>query len=1213
MSYRELDIAQVPLDGTTLIEASAGTGKTYAIANLFLRLVLEEELEVRRILVVTFTEAATKELRDRIRRNLSLARHTLGKPEACRDSTVARIMATVLASKSEERAAKLLRRAVISFDEASIFTIHGFCKRVLDENAFESGIMFDTELVTDQAALVQDITDDFWRRNFSDATPLRHAVATRKGLTYRRLTTLAGHLIAKPTLTLLPGTAAVSTAELTSRHTFLQAEWQAAAKRITAYLSTEKSGFGRTKNPFRKGALGRYLADLDNACSDQPTPAALGALEKFTPGHLTGCLKKGHRLVPHDFFDLCQAFGEAENDHIVWSKLSYADYLESELARRKQSLNVQSFDDLLATVHAALKYGETSPLARAVQNKFDAALIDEFQDTDPLQYDIFTKVFNPPNNRLFLIGDPKQSIYGFRGADVFAYIQAAENIADQQKYTLSENWRSTTGLVTATNHFFSQAANPFVLRDTIAYTPVQAAAESGGNQSPLKIDGESAQSLVLWFIRRDIADGKDKGPTKEQAREAAASAVVYEISRLLALAGRGRAVLGARALRPSDFAILVTRNADAELFKEQLGRLHIPAVITRTGNIFASDEARELELVLAAVLSPGNPFNLNTALATSLIGRSAGEILAYVEDESTFSDYEHHLERFAGYHDAWKSHGFIRMFRSWLADYDVRRTLLSRPYGERQLTNLLHLAELIHTAAVEHDLGMNGILNWMTEQSLSTEENTEQELRLERDDEAVQILTVFRSKGLEYPIVFCPFMWQTGATPRNDDVLFHAANQAYLYVGAGPLEQAHRNRAAAENLSELVRLLYVAITRAANRCYLTCGKIGKPAANSLDYILTGGSPAGDRAAVDLLATIKALGEENFYAAVQKYISPHNDLIRLAACRPGRPAPYLSTGNQEDPALTCRIFNPGRSLNADWKITSFSMLAAEGKPGTHRYPDRMLRADEFPTAAAPAERAAPDSFFAFPGGTKTGSCIHAIFENLDFAMVADDRTREMITRMLQRYGLAGTTAAQGEDKRTASVHRMLKRVVQAPLKTDRPEFQLGRIPASQRLPEIEFYYPLGRVTPGRLRQVFARCTDAKDLAAAAFNDRLERLEFRPVQGFMRGFIDLVIQYEEKYYLLDWKTNNLGHDYADYAPPQLAKNMAAAMYNLQYYIYTVGLHKYLEHRVADYTYDTHFGGVFYLFIRGIHPQHPGSGIFFDRPSADLVKALGNLFDR
>ncbi|MCP3952226.1 MAG: UvrD-helicase domain-containing protein, partial [Desulfobacterales bacterium] len=503
----------------------------------------------------------------------------------------------------------------------------------------------------------------------------------------------------------------------------------------------------------------------------------------------------------------------------------YADYLKTELARRKQAANVQSFDDLLTAVQKALASDPASPLARAIREKFDAALIDEFQDTDPIQYDIFKTAFNRPGRRLFLIGDPKQAIYGFRGADVFAYLRAAAEIPDGRKYTLTENWRSATDLVAATNHFFDTAANPFVLEKTIAFHSVQAAEKSGGNRAPLRIEGDSPENLILWFINRDTADSGDKSPTKDQAREAAAGATVYEIARLLNLAAHGQARLGDRPVRPSDIAILVTRNVDAQLFKDQLGQLQIPAVITRSENIFATNEAREVEHILAAAASPGSPINLNTALATDLLGCPADTLRAYTEDEAALPDYEQHMDRFAKYHDMWQAQGFIRMFRSLLADYDVPGNLLAQPHGERQLTNVLHLSELIHAAAFENDLGLNGVLSWISEQKLSEEESEAQELRLERDDEAVQILTVFRSKGLQYPIVFCPFMWQqNAAVSRGNDLVYHAADQLCLDIGAVASGSSHWNRAAMENLSELVRLLYVAVTRAANRCYLSCGK-----------------------------------------------------------------------------------------------------------------------------------------------------------------------------------------------------------------------------------------------------------------------------------------------------------------------------------------------------------------------------------------------------
>lgn len=1206
MRYNKLDIVQIPLSGTCLIEASAGTGKTHTIANLFLRLILEQALEVRKILVVTFTEAATKELRDRIRRNLNTALRALDDPRACPDETVGRIIPAVLKTTQKAVAAERLHRAVICFDEASIFTIHGFCKRVLDENAFESAIMFDTALVTDQAAFIQEITDDFWRRRFADSTFFLNAVADRKGLTYQSLTALAGSLISKPTLTLVPAAAGTSAEDLTRLHAELKSEWQASKEDLIPILHSEKSGFKKNGKPFHGGKLNDWLTQLESACSDRPSPEDIGSIGLFTTEYLKGRLKKGFDLPGYRFFDLCQAYVEAENDYVIWMKLQYADYLKTDLARRKQAVNVQSFDDLLTAVHNALASDPGSPLARAIRNKFDAALIDEFQDTDPIQYGIFKTAFNRPGGRLFLIGDPKQAIYGFRGADVFAYLQAAAEIPAEQTYTLTENWRSASDLVAATNYLFHTAADPFVLEKTIVYHPVRAAEKSGGNRKPLHIEGGPAENLILWVINRSNAGDGAKNPNKDQARDAAAGAAVCEIARLLDLAARGQAALGDRPVRPSDIAILVTRNVDAQLFKDELGALQIPAVITRSENIFATEEAREVEYILTAVALPGNPVNLSTALATDLLGCSADTIRAYAEDEAALPEYERHMDRFTKYHDMWQTQGFIRMFRSLLADYDVRRNLLAHSHGERQLTNVLHLSELIHAAAFENGLGLNGILTWVAEQKLTEEESEAQELRLERDDEAVQILTVFRSKGLQYPIVFCPFMWQQNASVSNGDSLFyHAADRLCLDIGAEDPGASRRNRATMETLSELVRLLYVAITRAANRCYLSCGRIGQPVATALDYILTGGGPGGIDVCPALTDALKNLDEAAYFSAVQQYLGDSEGLIRLADCRPGQPAADRPAVERDGRELTCRIFDLDRRIVTGWRIASFSMLAAQGNTQAHGYKPANPHADEFPTPTVAGQAPAPDTFFAFPGGVATGSCIHAIFENLDFAMASTDYNRVLITRMLKRYGLAESAS------RAASVYRMVSRVVNTPLIPGQPDFQLGRIPEQHRLPEMEFYYPVKRFAPDALKHLFSRFTESGDITDSAFSERINRLEFRPIEGFMRGFIDLVFCHDDKYYLLDWKTNNLGNTYADYEVSHLAQNMAAALYNLQYYIYTVALHKYLENRIPDYAYDTHFGGVFYLFVRGIHPEHPGSGVFYDRPPKDLVEALCNLF--
>jgi len=1210
MTFRPLDLIRMPLEGVSLIEASAGTGKTYTIANLFLRLILEKDLEVHQILVVTFTEAATKELRDRIRRNLNAALQELVNPGACGDETIAQITAAVSASKSVETSVHKLHRAVICFDEASIFTIHGFCKRVLDENAFESAIMFDTELVTDQRPVIREITDDFWRRHFAGTTCFFNALAVRHGLQYGRLTALAERLTSSPTLTIIPAAAAITPEELTRRHTDLKREWFKSKENLEALLRSEKSGFKKSGKPFHGGGLDGWLSKLNGACSDSPAPEDLGSIELFTTDHLTRRLKKGFDFPAHRFFDLCQAYCDAEREYNVWIQQYYAAYLKTELSRRKQDANIQFFDDLLATVHNALQADGQGSLARAIRRKFDAALIDEFQDTDPIQYEIFNTLFNRSDKRLFLIGDPKQSIYGFRGADIFAYIRAAKNIPDRQKYTLDENWRSESVFVEAANCFFSPAENPFVLGDKIVYNPVQAAAQSLGNRFPLTVAGDHPGNLVLWFINRKNSQADGGTPNKEQARQAASNAVVYEISRLLALAARGKATLGGRPIEPSDCAILVTRNKDAQLMKDRLAEFDIPAVISRAANIFKTDQAREVEQVLAAVSTPGDAVKLNTALATSLIGCPAADIRAWVEGESRSAEQEIHLERFAQYHDLWKSHGFIKMVRTFMLTYDVRRNLLRRPQGERELTNILHLAELIHAAVVENNLGINGVLNWIAAQRTSEEENEEQELRLERDDAAVQILTVFRSKGLQYPIVFCPFMWQADADPRGADIVFHEKDRLYLDIGTEQRKLAHKARANRENLSELVRLLYVAITRAQNRCYLTFGRIGT--ATALDYLLTGGAKPEEEIFTSLKSTIKGMDEDTLLESAGQHIAGCDNLINLAEPVLGAPVPYRPPAADDSSALTCRVFDRPASLSNDWKIASFSMLVSEKISGQPHPAAHRLKADEFTAGQIESQPAPANSFFAFPGGTLTGSCIHAVFENINFSEPAGAKNQLIIARLLQKYGLDDTAPPNDTAlARTAIVQRMTANVVQTPLLPDSPDFTLGRIPGGHRVPELEFFYPVNRFTPGSLSAIFSEYAITADPDTTAFRKKIGRLEFRPVQGFMRGFIDLVFQYAGKYYLLDWKTNHLGNRYADYAPKILTESMARALYNLQYYIYTVALHKYLESRLPDYDYDRHFGGVFYLFVRGIHPDHPGCGVFHDRPSKGLVEALNDLF--
>jgi len=441
-----LEILTIPLDGVNLIEASAGTGKTYTISNLYLRLILEKEISVRDILVVTFTDAATKELKERIRNILSDTLHNLMYPDVAKPSDNEIICDLVNKSKDDttrNRYMTHLKKAVICFDEASIFTIHGFCKRMLSENAFESSLMFDMELIQDQSRLIMEISDDFWRKTFGDNDLLTVAVMKKNGLDPSGLLHFSRMVTGKPMLLLLPEDVASSHEELINGYHSLHEEWKQSSQEIKDILYLDK-GLGRSAKAYKKESLDGYFKNLEFCFDIHPHENALKDLSMFSSEIIDRNMKKNKESPTHPFFDLCREYADIEKKYIIWIKKEFTGYLESELEKRKKASGVQSFDDLLVTLYTSLKSKNGLKLANSIRKTYQVALIDEFQDTDPVQYEIFKTIFFHDNCSLFMIGDPKQSIYGFRGADIFSYLEVASQIPGDRKFTLDRNWRSET-------------------------------------------------------------------------------------------------------------------------------------------------------------------------------------------------------------------------------------------------------------------------------------------------------------------------------------------------------------------------------------------------------------------------------------------------------------------------------------------------------------------------------------------------------------------------------------------------------------------------------------------------------------------------------------------------------------------------------------------------------------------------------------------------
>ncbi|HOX55970.1 MAG TPA: exodeoxyribonuclease V subunit beta [Candidatus Paceibacterota bacterium] len=1175
--------------GTSLIEASAGTGKTFTIAGLFLRLILERDLSVNQILVVTYTVAATEELRNRVRQLLARAREAF--MTGASEDAFLKALLQQHAAQAKNLAARLTT-ALDGFDEAPIYTIHGFCQRVLKDRAFETGSLFDTELVTDPVPLLRQLVEDYWRKQFYRADRLPVLFALKNKLSPEALLPLVRECLPHPALKLLPDpealTPAAVAAELEGVFSSLRETWRKEKDAIRSHFG---SGARWANQPYNKErAMADAFRQIEHCLGAPGFPvAALDALLRFRKSAIAGNVSrkvKGAVAPEHRFFDQCEQLAAAEKRYVIALRLGAFRYVEQELPQRKDELKIQFYDDLLRNVHRALAGEHGQRLATILRSQYAAALIDEFQDTDPLQYEIFRRVFATPEHQLFLIGDPKQAIYGFRGADIFTYLEASRQAS--QTYTLKENWRSESGLVRAVNTVFGESPQPFVF-DDIGFHAVEARGEA--DKHPLKVDGERQPALRFWFCRRD-----EKPITMETAKVRLPAVVASEIVALL----NGPARVGDRDLLPQDIAVLVPTNRQAELLQQALGRLKIPSVLHTTASLFASREVAEMQRVLAAIANPTRESELLVALGTDLLGYTGAQLETLVRQEAQWQDI---LERFRGYLDLWLRRGFIQMFRSFMQREQVRPRLLAFPNGERRLTNLLHLAEVLHQASLERRLGVAGLLKWIAEQrEVKDQASEEHQLRLETDERAVRLVTIHKSKGLEYNVVFCPFSWKDKDIEHHgeDQVLYHEQGDGRLTRDLdSPEYDAHRQSALVERLAENVRLLYVALTRARHRCYFVWGAFNG-AGTSAPVRLLHPPPTNQPNVVSAQEQhYKNLSDEQLLAdlrqRVDQSVGPEDGPAIEVQDLPEPAETPLAAPVSTAPALTCRKFTG--AIARDWRISSFTSLTANQD---EERPDH----DELGAQGRDGPPGRPESIasgiFAFPGGAKPGTCLHKILEQLDFTQWNQPATHELVRDQLQAHGLP---AAEFSD----IIVEMLGRVLTVPLDEKVAGLTLAKLSTGQRLQELEFHCPLGRISPETLRPLLRehRFAGAKDPGIEP-----EGFSFTPVRGMLKGFIDLVFEFGGRFYVLDWKSNHLGNRVEDYAAAALADEVRRRHYCFQYQLYTAALDRYLRLRLPGYSYEKHFGGVYYLFLRGIDPARPGFGIHRDRLKESFVRKLNGL---
>lgn len=1173
-----LDAVSLPFKGELLIEASAGTGKTFTIALLYLRLLLGlgnasafiRPLSVEEILVVTFTEAACQELRGRIRDNihqlriicLRYASNELHYQKAAGIPSALRSLVEQISDYTQ--AAEWLLIAERQMDESAIYTIHGFCQRMLNINAFESGVPFEQHLLEDELPVLRQAAEDYWRRC---CYPLPAEVARQVLQCFHNpqhlLQTLRPWLQGDcPHLTppFKGRTIEQTHADNLLKINNLKQHWlkvEAELEQIIQLSAVDKRSYSS-----------RYLRNWLTAVTlwaQQPTEdyQLPRELIKFSATELQSKTRTGEPPSHAIFEHIAEFYQQPVSLYAVI--VSQALVAIRHCARQEKLRHSQlSFDDLLGYLDQALQSAQGKGLAAAIRQRYPVAMIDEFQDTDPLQYRIFQAIYaGQADCALLLIGDPKQAIYAFRGADVFTYIGARKAVSSH--YSLDTNWRSSANMVNAVNALFSRTAQPFLFAD-IAFQPVRS--------SPQKQDWQVIRSnqpqkaLRFWL---QPGDGVSVSDYQHYMAQHCAS----DIAEWLIEGQQGTAYFVQEQLKKpvtaADITVLVRSRHEAALIRKALLAQGVASVyLSGRDSVYQTPEASELLWLLQAILAPRQQKLLRTALATSWLGIDAAQIDRISQDSRQWDQL---TEQFNRWQQQWYRQGILATLRHIIVQQQLAENLLATEGGERRITDIMHLAELLQEASTRLE-SPHALVRYLAQQIEQPNDSiSSQQMRLESDRHLVQVVTIHKSKGLQYPLVWLPFI--ASFRPANG-YLYHDRHTYHriLDLSQDPSSQAMAEQ---ERLAEDLRLLYVALTRSIWHCSLGIAPIF-----SKKRTMTGKTDLHLSAIGHLLQQAEPATAIELQQYLQTFSQQYCDLVGQKEQHNLR----FKSGSAEKLQLASRQLS--RPLDNDWRVTSYSGLTR------HDHPVLPVMQPGFDIEAADEttnQTITQLSVHQFPKGASAGTFLHGLLEKIDFS-------QPLCPLWVEEQLLANGYQQQWRE----TLYQWLIAIIQTPL----PDIDtaLASLPAKARLVEMEFYLPIDHLLSAHRLQELTRHYDPLSRHAPL-------LDFRQVQGMLKGFIDLVFCWQGRFYIVDYKSNWLGADQTAYTGEAISQSMASHHYDLQYQLYSLALHRYLQTRIADYRYTQHFGGVYYLFLRGMATGEKGSGVYFTRPEQAMVEALDQLF--
>ncbi|MYL22400.1 exodeoxyribonuclease V subunit beta [Halomonas alkaliantarctica] len=1213
-----LNPLMLPLHGSRLIEASAGTGKTFTIALLYVRLVLggqhrdDDTAFVRpltppEILVVTFTNAATQELRERIRHRLveaaAVFRHTPAAEPQAADPLLLQLR-DQYDPATWPACARRLELAAEWMDEAAVSTIHSWCYRMLREHAFDSGSLFSLDLENDQHELEQEVVRDYWRTFYYPLDAEALGSITRYWKSPQQLHEDVRKLLPESDAlgSERPAPAdTLSAAEAERRATLnsLKAPWPAWLDELGPALEDAAKRKAFKGQSFNAKSRANWLGALRQwSESDLERPALTDAAwKRMTPDGMAEIWKDGAPPCPEIWQALAElpaalnALPEPRNDLLVhavqWCKVR----LEREQERRAE----MGPNDLLTHLDRALQGPNRDALAAQMLRQFPVVLIDEFQDTDPIQYRIFNAVFDVAKPRrdaaILLIGDPKQAIYAFRGADIFTYLEARRHTAGRH-VTLGTNFRSSRAMVEAVNHCFRHAdqhpAGAFLFREESGENPLpfQPVAAKGRDEQ-LMHQGQPLPAMTLWPLESDEPLSKTAYQTEMAERCASYMTELLEAGQQARSGFQDGDAL--TPLKPSDMAVLVNGLQEARAIRLALASHGVKSVyLSDHDKVFSSPMAGQVERWLRACAEPlassrQAEAHLRAALATPVLGLTLADLDHLQQSELA---WEERVEQFSRYHRLWQRQGVLPLVRRMMVDFDIPARLLAAfEDGERLLTDLLHLGELLQQASQELD-GEHALIRFLADAIANPDSHGDtHKLRLESDADLVKVVTIHKSKGLEYPLVFLPFIANHRPVKAGDVPLRWHDGEGNLQLS---LEADETTLATAdrERLGEDLRKLYVALTRARHATWLGLAPLKGIEDSAIGHLINGGEAMAPDTLSEKLADLAAGSEirvDEPPAPTAQRLAPLKETTTLGHAR-----------------------TPLRPAKEHWWIASYSALRLSGTLTapitTPLEPTTAQEATTFEVLDEPQElsqeRSQLEAFHLhkFPRGPGPGTFLHGLLEwagrqGFDAAATDSDALDDMLWRRVQ---LRGWQTWQ------EPLSGWLKALLTTPLPMASGQ-SVALTELARYQVELEFWLAA--------KQVNTQAIDAVVSKHLLPGYERPALDADTLNGMLKGFLDLAFEHQGRFYVLDWKSNYLGPDDSAYEPDALRHALLAKRYDLQAALYLLAMHRLLKARLPHYDPHQHLGGSMTVFLRGSRSLE--RGVFFEPAPVELIDALDRLF--